>query len=59
MGVAANEVGRGDEGWGRLLTTYAAQALTDVLAGTRLARWGDDDGGGCSPFPRLANGRGQ
>ena len=37
MGVAANKVGRGDDGWGWLLTTYVAQALTDVLAANEVS----------------------
>ena len=39
--VAANEVGRGDDGWGWLLTTYVAWALTDVLAANKVSKVGE------------------
>ena len=41
MGVAANEVGRGDDGWGQLLTTYVARVLTDVLAANEFSKVGE------------------
>ena len=41
MGVAANEVGRGNDGWGQLLTTYVARALTDILAANKVSKVGE------------------
>ena len=32
---------RGDVGWGRLLTTYVAWALTDVLAANEVSKVGE------------------
>ena len=40
MGVASKKVGRGDDRWGQLLTTYVAQVLTDMLAGNKVSEVG-------------------